>query len=284
MYNITKKEKVVEFNNFLEVIDFIQEGKAAADGVGKFLHQQDHYSNNGFGYSIESTLDLISHGWPEGDKAIDIIFQTVQNRIKAEVDNGYTVQFDVSGSWLDIGRHVAGEPECFGELAIDHKDKPAIKIILNSTVSAGIPVDYIRNRGAALLAFIDYLRRDYEVSLEVINLVSCRGDAWGEMEGWNCLLKFKVDCSVDYSRDMVAFWTASERVTRSLVFSIQEIMSGQNDLMGYGSIIEYTPADNEFVFGALKLGAADINNFKTVESSIAYIQQAIKEFNERREV
>jgi len=277
------RSRVLEFDNYFEVLDFVREGKVKAGGVGKYLHQEgggSSYSGGGFNHSIESTLELIEHGWPEGDKAVHATFQAVKGRL-SEIADGYQVEYDVSGSWLDMGRFVAGEPECFGELVADYKEKPSVKIVLNQSISGAVNRETIRNRGAALLAFIDALRPDYDISLEVINFMDC-ANSWGsEFKSLGCMLRFKVDCSQDYSRDMVAFWTCNERVQRSLVFALQEILAERHDLGGYGHIAKYKAAEDEFLFGALRFGDANISSFSTLESSVDYVKKAVGVFNER---
>jgi hypothetical protein len=69
-----------------------------------------------------------------------------------------SIGYDVAGDYVDVGRFLSGEPECFGVRVCDESQaKPVIRINVNTAVSASVSASAIFGRGAAILAAIDVI-------------------------------------------------------------------------------------------------------------------------------
>ena len=183
-----------------------------------------------------------------------------------DIESGYTVEYDVTGNWLDVGRYLSGEPECFGDMVTDYESRKYVKIVVNISASWTIPENEIRNRGAAIMALIDHLNKNgYDIDL----IAAERGSFFSDGEHG---LNFHIDCSTtEYSRDIVAFWITAPEAERSLSFAIYEGIIGKNSLSGYGSPMDYEKKGDEIVFNGYG------RDFSTIESATDYVKGIIKE-------
>lgn len=113
---------------------------------------------------------LAQGGWAEGWERVAKMGATFARSVNDKVDVP-TVEYDVTGDYVDIGAYLAGEPECMGYFTTREVDRPVCHIVLNGIFSSGITTSQIERRGAACLALIDALERSgrrCEVTLSVI--------------------------------------------------------------------------------------------------------------------
>lgn len=110
--------------------------------------------------NFEEAVAIARTGWKEGaEKAVAIgasIAACVRDAINA---NAATVGYDVSGHYVDIGRYLSGEPECFGTVIEDSDTvkKPVIKLVVNLSASCCVSADTLIARGVAVVAAVDVL-------------------------------------------------------------------------------------------------------------------------------
>lgn len=155
--------------------------------------------------------------------------------------------YDVTGSTVDIGRYLAGTPECMIEavpLRIARAGR-TVRIVVSCAASSGVPADRIMRRGAAVMALVDVLARAQH-PLEVWIGEPVTGDA-----GRRGVILTKVqqaNATLDMGRIMYA--TAHPSMLRRLMFSAQEQQSetlreefGITPYGGYGQPTSFIPDD-----------------------------------------
>ena len=78
-------------------------------------------------------------------------------KLTAEESIGKEVRFDVNGDYIDIGRFLDGEPECFG---VAHQGNPTglyTTIIMNLSAVAHVSADAMNHRQARILRLVDWM-------------------------------------------------------------------------------------------------------------------------------
>jgi hypothetical protein len=121
--------------------------------------------------TFDEAKELAHSGWQKGiDKMrgfrsrLDVLVQAMScERAKA-------LRFAVSGEWLDIGRGLTGNPECWGaydEVGEGRSDR-VVTMAINLSCSASIGEEAIFARGAVCLAAVDLIEAaGYRVELKV---------------------------------------------------------------------------------------------------------------------
>jgi hypothetical protein len=109
--------------------------------------------------SIAEATSLARKGWPEGAARVQAIRAEIASAINAIVNaRVQSIGYDVCGDYVDVGRYLSGEPECFGTRTDDPcAAKPVVKVSVNTAVSCGVSQEAIFARGAAILAAIDVI-------------------------------------------------------------------------------------------------------------------------------
>jgi hypothetical protein len=78
-------------------------------------------------------------------------------KLTAEESIGKEVRFDVNGDYIDIGRFLDGEPECFG---IAHQGNPTglyTTLIMNLSAVSHVSAEAMNHRQARILRLVDWM-------------------------------------------------------------------------------------------------------------------------------
>lgn len=134
------------------------------------FHKQDEETTVRWaGGSHELATKLATYGWGEGARLASDLSTRIANRIvEATGASVYpAIEYDVIGAAYDAGAVALGMPESWGVMA-PTVAKNAVRIVLNCTVSAGVPESSIRARGLAVGALVLALQsRGYPVTVDV---------------------------------------------------------------------------------------------------------------------
>lgn len=162
------------------------------------------------GGSTQEAIDKAARGATESETAamkalIEKVDAAFRDREEA------TWQPDVCGAYPVVGDFLAGNPECMRRRAPAESDKAPIKLVMEVVVSAGVTVEQLRRRGAALGALAMRLGEMRPVELHV---------------SWCTIVNGKTQlgtCRVGtspMSPAELAFVCADPKFMRNLVFSL----------------------------------------------------------------
>jgi len=180
--------------------------------------------------TYEEAVKLAESGWTQGAEIIAEHRDASRCFLNAaKVAKVATYGYDVSGDWLDVGRYLDGEPECFGIEVGDGEivAQKVVSIRINSAVSGAVEADHIIARGIALLLAVDLL----EACGTRVELILARGGgingsasestaAKGSTFESNTVIK-EANQPVDIDR--LAFWVAHPSAFRRFGFRQAEI-------------------------------------------------------------
>lgn len=109
--------------------------------------------------NYEEAVTLARAGWPEGTKKALAMCHKIEDKLHNLV-NLPTIQYDVTGEILDVGRYCGGEPEHWGTFYDNIREGKSTKyvhIVLSGFVSCGISTDSMIARGSAVAALVNVL-------------------------------------------------------------------------------------------------------------------------------
>lgn len=110
--------------------------------------------------TFEDAVEIARTGWPEGAARAVEIGASVASAVRDVINSkASSYAFDVAGQFVDIGRYLTGEPECFGTIVEDADSikKPVVKLVVNLSASACVSADSLIARGVAVVAAVDIL-------------------------------------------------------------------------------------------------------------------------------
>lgn len=104
-------------------------------------------------------VDVVQRGWPEGAERVKALVAECDGIVSEVRARMQTIEFDVSGRWLDVGRHLTGEPEAFGEMVETQEDAGSkiVRVEVNLATSAYFSADQFFARGAAACVLADLI-------------------------------------------------------------------------------------------------------------------------------
>lgn len=252
--------KVVRFDCLSELVEY-------ANANPDNYYSKTYPRRPGFcNVTFAETVQAASEGWPDGTREIDIAVDMIGTRI-SDAD-AYHINHDVSGEYIDMGRFVTGEPECFGHMTLEPLPTETISIDVNISAHCGINDQTIINRGAALSAMLDRLTRNYFVKLRFY---------WGVERitgGHNFVVFFNVDTRNSFSRDLLSFCCAHPGLMRRIMFGVAERLTHQENLGGYGYP---TDAPDSLLFPMNFKQINDNSEFGTIESATAAVQKYLEQ-------
>lgn len=180
-------------------------------------------------HSWDDALALARAGWPEGTNKVRGIVGTLTQDLFTEVMRP-TPRQDVTGQWFDPGLVAEGIPECCYEWTEVRESGPAIKIVVNGCVSAGVSTDTIMNRGAAVCAFV-----------QALELAGRQSEVWLGINSDNYDIHICIKrADSPLQLDQLTFALAHPAVLRRLAFSHWECdgMPAAHAGSGYGRVMD----------------------------------------------
>lgn len=195
-------------------------------------HQRDsHDPNYGFTrtHTFDEALDLLQVGWPEGLVEMGGMVEDIERTLLERVP-GPVIERDVTGSDVDIGAFLTGEPEHMIEWKPNPAPTDGVKILVNCTASADVSPATIMSRGAAVVSMLHALR--------IMEIPSDLYLAWGNQsrQAFTAVLHAsRPDHEADIER--LAFAIAHPSMLRRLVFALMEQEQAHKELgvgAGYG--------------------------------------------------
>lgn len=148
------EREIQEFENVSEWLAFIKEHPHSKRGAS------DRPLEHGFNRasSLDEAMMLAEQGWREGMEHVQKLSLRISEEI-VKVLHTSEVVHDVTGDQLDIGRHVAGEPEEFMSFVpAEIEQHPKVLHVVSSIGAlVGVSASSMIERGAAVVAMIDAL-------------------------------------------------------------------------------------------------------------------------------
>lgn len=148
-------ELAVRFNGIYRLLDFIDEHKT-------FGNRRPRSDDTSFGTrSSDSWVQFETY-----DKAVNAMrrtpevfrqFKETDLRLYDEESIGNQITFDKVGDYIDIGRHLEGDPECFGVMSGGKLEHRFCSIVVNISASCDVEKKTIEKKAKRILRLIDFL-------------------------------------------------------------------------------------------------------------------------------
>ena len=240
------KTRVVRFENFQLLESWLDHYKSHDSSTTANDERRDWSGDATFAECVR----MLRHGWKPADK---YNAAGLADRVRAKSGDAdrYNVAFDVSGDFIDVGAFLTGEPECWGYTEVSTVPVRKVDIIVNLTASAGVSAKQMKQRGIAIAALIDNLRKRHEVTLKAVFV------ARGGTGTKHALAEFQIDTKRLYSPDLLYFYLAHPGFFRKVGFRVLEIAEeiyscGMNTPAELKAGADYDPA-NTIYFESLHL-------------------------------
>lgn len=204
---------VAKYHRFLTLDEFID--KAIAHGAPKSAG-----SDKWAGGSFEEAIAMAKDGYEPDNPTIEEIVSQIETSMASSMATTFDTVYGVEGAAVDIGRYLAGEPECMVESVPIKVMRTGriIRVAVPVGISAGTDQKSIERRGAAVMALLDILAR-LQFPVEIYAVIAMHG------EGKHGRLDYTVKCvgagdTIDRAR--VAYALCHRSMFRRLGFSVMD--------------------------------------------------------------
>lgn len=273
--NLTAKanEYFVQFDSLNDYADYLR----------NYLRPNSHVAQRacepGFSeYTYKQAFEMLVKGWTDGVKKIDAIKDEINARTNEEIEKTVSIDFDVTGEFIDMGRVMTGEPECFGQITLSENTKETVTIRVISSMPCNVDVKSIYNRGAVIMSVIEKLREKYHVVIEIMQNIKGlrdRNDRSCSLTG-----SILIDTERDFSRDGLAFCVANASFNRRLEFAVTESALGVDSCAaeGYGYPEENHPKGKNVLY----FGTARNEGYRTIADSVETTKKVLADYESAR--
>lgn len=264
---IKNKICTVKFDGIHDFVNFARSYNVKNSHARTF---SNNYNGNGFcGYSYDEMIYLAANGWSDGVKEIDMKVKEIESHDSMAID----LVSGVTGDYFDVGKVLAGEPECWWSMENTWTPQQEINVIINVGGSADIRQDVVYNRGAAICAAINKLRKKYIVNIKVSKTTTrCGGMSNYRFNTFRSIINVTTNNS--YSMNTLAFLVANASYHRRGMFALLEYCCEKSNLQRwvYGYTGNYeTKEKNEITFPFIY----DNSEYNTLEKSVRQIESII---------
>lgn len=170
--------------------------------------------------TFEDAKTLAYSGWHEKVHTVQALSDSTLTNVRQHTKEVFRTFNDVSGSEVDVGKYLSGEPECMIEYLPQQIAKPGrvITILVSGTFSSGISAMDIIKRGATICALIEILERlQHSTELYWENSVSSHYAKYK----YTTLVKLKsASDTLDFAQTVFAICHPS--MLRRMMFSVKE--------------------------------------------------------------
>ena len=270
----------VSFDNVIDMYNAAeaepQEGSYAAEGGYCSTQNRELDSFQGVKNWAEA-VQLRKDGWPEGLRKAEALASKITGIVAGQMPV-QEIMYAVSGNYVDIGRYLEGDPECFGYLEdtenlINAPMGKIVRIGVNVAVSAAVDKFTIERRGAAILAVTKLLELvGRSVTVDTIWASSDSGGG----KTTNVVKTHVKKSGENLSPESLAFAIAHPAYLRMFQFRFQELMPtamAEQHGVGYkGYPSEYSSKEYD-IFLPHNLSS----DFQGDDSIVAWVKKTLAE-------
>jgi len=222
----------------------------------------------------QKSVELLERGWPEGSRKIETKVGQILTALGDR--EGFGIERDITGDYLDVADFLSGEPECFHKIVLQERPEQEVEVHVNISYSCGVKKECVFNRGAVITAVLDELRKHYFVRV----VVHMGGRDFSGSQKWdNIDFRIHFDTSNLYSRSFFAFMCANEAVLRRLDFSLVEHYEDKDYISGYGMPFSFTKKtdipENAVLFDEIR----NNSNWDSIEKAKDQLKSVLKKHN-----
>lgn len=257
--------------SFESVADYFatSEKRARAD-------ESSHASDSGFRQteSFDAALAIARFGWPEGARCVQDIRERIEDKLLTRIVK-QTTQYDVSGSFVDVGRFCSGDPEHMVEFSEQEAHGlKTIRIAFNAGYAAVTTEEQINLWGAAIVALVDsFEHAGTRVELDaIVHLNGC-----GASEMYHLINVKQAHDPLDIDR--LSFIAAHPSFLRRIVFGVMEGMSEHERRemnVGVGGGYGYCRTTPAAEGTDITIQTPREENFSNVAGAVAWIENHLR--------
>lgn len=263
------KEVEITFDSISEVNKFFDDYSDVAQTSHAMVFEKSHFCSE----SWDSARDKFTNGWKNGVQGIEKIKAEILRRVDSIDVDSFDIHYDVVGQFIDMGRVMVGDPESFGEITLMPQPKESIHIAVAASYAASIHQDVIYNRGAAICAIVEKLRRRYHVTIDLVRFVDYETNFYGFR---TLKTVIHIDTTNEFSRDTLAFCLANAAYNRRIMFRVNEIVFNQSDCSTYGCSKDTKQEPGTLYFPVIK---DNHGPYRSVETSIREVERILEMYN-----
>ena len=270
------KPAVYHYNSVIEFAEYCMAENIDTENTGSRRPKSKGFNDG----TWEEATERVMHG--DSARVQGVVKAAAE--VKREIEEiQYHKKHDVAGSYLDIGRYLDGEPECFVRRMRSKQERKVATIGINTVASCGVSDKELFNRGGAIIALIDNL-----LDAGVIVNVVVDMQIFNKEKGFAETHLIHLDAN-NLDVDALAYAVTSADFLRRFGFAAIERMlkkNGSTDPVndahndGYGKVNEDAPDGQGYdIYCKGLLWSSYGNDFKSPEKAAVWVNNIIDRYN-----
>lgn len=240
---------VQTFDSLAEMVDYATAPCAMADWERSSMDtsQPEWHLSDNFDHAVE----IATTGFVDAEERAAALAGEIATKVRAVMTAEQTLEYDMTGSMLDLDAYLMGEENCIMQPVVHHQQRtaPTCRILVNSAFSAATAADFYVKQGAVIIALCDLLRQAGYTT----EVWACSTNK-SQRTSRKITFAAKVKGFEDYgSLSSMLFGLAHPSFQRRLVFACREQMDaglrsefGVKKMGGYGQSVEPQIPGEEF--------------------------------------
>lgn len=153
--DIYKDELGCRFNGIYHLIDFIDEHKIFGNRKAK-SSDSSFETRDSDSWTEYSTYDKAVHAMRHSPEVFRK-FNESDIRFYNDETVGNRIDFDKQGDYIDVGKYLEGDPDCFGNMHGGKFERKFASIVVNIAARCDVKREEIAAKSAGVLRLIDFL-------------------------------------------------------------------------------------------------------------------------------
>jgi len=111
--------------------------------------------------SLQDAVNMGHQGYDEIRPEVEKMFTELESQLASRIESAFQTRYDFTGSVVDIGKFLTGEPECMIDFVPEPSERMGrvVRIIVNGSASARIDANDIIRRGVTVCALVDAIHK-----------------------------------------------------------------------------------------------------------------------------
>lgn len=150
------RTRLIHFDNLNEYVEVARNHGPSMHDIQNGVDEPEKWAG---GVNVEGAHKLAHDGYYPDAPTVEEVISAIESDLAESMENTFEAVYDVAGSAVDVGRYLAGDPECMMDAIPIRvmRTGRVIRVAVPFGYSANVREESVRRRGAAVMALLEIL-------------------------------------------------------------------------------------------------------------------------------
>ena len=149
------------FDSLAEMIDFASGPTDMSDYSRTSLDTGAYSESWTLTRNFDEAVEVATAGFVQAQHEAETLATEIASKVRKVMHEEMTLDYDMTGSVLDLDAYLTGEPNCIMQPVVHHQQTvaPTCRVLVNSAFSGSTDPQFYIKQGAVVIALCDLLRQ-----------------------------------------------------------------------------------------------------------------------------